>query len=286
MKSLKYLLMAFIMLSITACEAQIQNAKKQTVKISGNCEMCKKTIENAGNIKKIAKVNWNKDTKEAEITFNSKKTNIDAVLKRIAIAGYDNEKYLASAESYAKLPECCQYEREKREVVVNTKNDNHNEHETHANTASAKETTIQKNQLQPIFDVYFKIKDALVATNGSLTSESAKAMTKLISEVKMEELSTEEHNVWMKVMNELKEDAQHISETKDTGHQRDHFTTLSKRIYELLKVSKKSSSTYLMFCPMFNNGKGANWLSKEEEIKNPYYGNKMLSCGSVQEIIK
>ena len=292
MKSLKYLMIAILMLSFTACESQIKNAKTQTVRISGNCEMCEKTIETAGNLKKTAKVDWNKDTKEAIIIFDSKSTNLEAILKRIALAGYDNEKYLATKEAYAKLPECCQYEREKREVITKSSEMNHTQHgnqtmEAQKETSASKNTeTNQSQELTSVFASYFKIKDALVASNGSLASENASKMAKAIDEIQMDKLENEVHIVWMKVMKDIKEDAEHINETKDHGHQRDHFTTLSKRIYDLMKVSKLKEPTYLMFCPMYNKGKGANWLSKEEEVKNPYYGSQMLGCGSVKETLK
>ena len=102
----------------------------------------------------------------------------------------------------------------------------------------------------------------------------------------MENLTTEEHTVWMKVNNDLAFDAGHIQESKDAEHQRSHFSTLSKNIYSLIKVSKQTTTTYYAHCPMYNNGKGANWLSSEKEIKNPYYGSQMLTCGSVEETIK
>ena len=92
--------------------------------------------------------------------------------------------------------------------------------------------------------------------------------------------------VWMKVVANLKEDAEHISDTKDAGNQRDHFATLSKSIYELIKVSKQDTPTYFQHCPMANDGKGADWLSKENTIKNPYFGSMMLSCGKTVETIK
>ena len=66
----------------------------------------------------------------------------------------------------------------------------------------------------------------------------------------------------------------------------ENFDTLSKNIYELIKVSKQETPTYYQFCPMANNGKGANWLSKENVVKNPYYGSMMLSCGKVTETIR
>jgi copper chaperone CopZ len=81
--------------SLTSCEAQVKNAKTETVKIYGNCGMCETTIETAGNVKKVAKVDWDKDTKIAIITYDSMKTNQDEILKRIALAGYDSDKFLA-----------------------------------------------------------------------------------------------------------------------------------------------------------------------------------------------
>lgn len=90
----------------------------------------------------------------------------------------------------------------------------------------------------------------------------------------------------MKVMKDLTFDAEHIEETKDVGHQRDHFTKLSKNMYALIKVSKQESPIYYQNCPMYNNGKGANWLSKESAVKNPYYGSQMLTCGKTVETIK
>jgi hypothetical protein len=45
-------------------------------------------------------------------------------------------------------------------------------------------------------------------------------------------------------------------------------------------------SVYVAYCPMANNNEGANWLSNDKEIKNPYFGDKMLRCGSVMETIQ
>ena len=73
----------FISMSFTVCNAQIKNSKTETVKILGNCEICESTIEKAGSLKKVAQVDWNKDTKMASITYDSSKTTKDEVLKRI-----------------------------------------------------------------------------------------------------------------------------------------------------------------------------------------------------------
>ena len=105
-----------VLLSFTACKAQIKNQKTEMVKIFGNCGMCKKTIEKAGNVKKIAQIDWNKDTKMATISYDEAKTNPTEILKRIATSGYDNEEFYAPNEVYANLPECCQYERKTKTI--------------------------------------------------------------------------------------------------------------------------------------------------------------------------
>lgn len=142
------------------------------------------------------------------------------------------------------------------------------------------------SQLTVVFDNYFSIKDALVNSNTSIAATKAANMVTVTKAVNMGELSIEEHNAWMKVTKDLTRSAEAISKSKDLSKQREAFTLLSKKVYELAKVSKQAVPVYYQHCPMFANGKGANWLSKESAIKNPYYGNKMLTCGSVVETIK
>lgn len=108
---LKVMIAIIVMLSNGVVSAQIKNSKTATVKIYGNCGMCKKTIEKAGNIQDIAFVDWNKDTKIAILTFDSTQTTQNKILKEIALAGYDSEKIKAKTEDYANLPKCCQYNR-------------------------------------------------------------------------------------------------------------------------------------------------------------------------------
>jgi len=279
MKLVKILLSATVLLWFTVCKAQIKNAKTESVKIYGNCGMCKTTIEKAGNKKKVAKVDWNKDTKMATITYDTKKTNQDEILKRIALSGYDSEKFLAPNDVYVKLAECCRYER-KAHTAATPKTEAKEDNST---TIEIKQDVLQ---LKAVFDNYFAIKDALVKTDGNTTSTKAKELLMAINAVKMDKLTIEEHAVWMKVMKDLAFGAEHISNTKDAEHQRNHFMALSKNMYALIKVSKIETPTYYQFCPMANDGKGANWLSKENAVKNPYYGSQMLTCGKVVETIK
>ncbi|HMQ07570.1 MAG TPA: heavy-metal-associated domain-containing protein [Saprospiraceae bacterium] len=102
-------------LLFTSCDAQIQHVKTETVKVYGNCGMCKKTIEKAGNIGGIVKVDWSKETQLATISFDSTAIAVNEILIRIANAGYDSEDFRAPDEVYYNLHGCCQYERPKKE---------------------------------------------------------------------------------------------------------------------------------------------------------------------------
>lgn len=91
--------------------AQTKNLKIVEVKVYGNCGMCKKTIEKAGNVKGKSQTEWNAETSTAKITIDSTKTSIDDILKRIAAVGYDSENFRAEDEVYNNLHGCCQYDR-------------------------------------------------------------------------------------------------------------------------------------------------------------------------------
>jgi len=278
--TIKIISVIIAMLFYTSSNAQIKNARTETVKIYGNCGMCKTAIEKAGAVKKQSKVVWDKESKIATLTFDAKTTTQDIILKRIALAGYDSDKFLAPDNVYSKLPECCQYTRVKKSItkVDTTKNISSN------NTTPVSIEAV--SSLKIVFDTYFSLKDALVKTDGASASAKAKELVTAINAVKMETLKTDEHIVWMKIMKDLIFDAVHINETKDPSHQREHFTSLSTNMYQLIKVSKQTETIYYQHCPMYNDGKGGDWLSKESTIKNPYYGSQMMSCGKTVETIK
>ena len=144
----------------------------------------------------------------------------------------------------------------------------HSDHDAHQ---SAKLT---KEQTQLVLASYLEVKDALVQTDGEAASTAAKGLLDNLGDHKSERLD------------KIRFDAEHINETKDAGHQRDHFNTLSDNIYELIKASSANENTiYRQYCPMAFDNKGAYWLSSEEQIRNPYFGDRMLSCGSVREVI-
>lgn len=84
---------------------------EKTARVWGNCDQCKATIEKAGKIEGVDNINWNEDSKLLTLTLDTNQVTLDAVLKSVADAGYDNELYTAPGDAYADLPDCCQYER-------------------------------------------------------------------------------------------------------------------------------------------------------------------------------
>ncbi|MDR2122430.1 MAG: heavy-metal-associated domain-containing protein [Flavobacteriaceae bacterium] len=102
------LLVLAVFLSI-GLNAQIKNPKVEKVKISGNCGMCKETIEKTGTIENASQVVWDKDTKIATITYDEEKISLNDILKKIAKSGYSSEKYKAKKSDYNRLPICCHY---------------------------------------------------------------------------------------------------------------------------------------------------------------------------------
>lgn len=285
-----------VLLSTQYTYGQIKNPKTATVKILGNTTAVKKIIEKAGSDGHTAIVDWHATSKLASITYDPSKTSADEVLKRIALAGFDNEKFLAPADVYAQLAKAEQYERVLKPASKNRADQqvDHNKHNqggqttdnaSHVHPSKITEPGIQKTAFGQLANHYLVLKDALVKTDAQGAAVKATALKEAIKAVDMNKLTPSEHTVWKKVMNSLAADASGIAQNKDVAKQRVTFASLSNALYELLRVSKLDGPIYYQHCPMYANGKGAHWLSKENAIKNPFYGAQMISCGSTVETL-
>ncbi len=108
-----------IAFSFSTAKAQIQNPTTETVKVYGNCGMCKSKIEKAATEKNVSQAEWNEETGMATITYDATKTSKADILKKIALVGYDSDAFKAPDATYKKLPGCCKYERPKKDEVKN-----------------------------------------------------------------------------------------------------------------------------------------------------------------------
>jgi hypothetical protein len=131
-----------------------------------------------------------------------------------------------------------------------------------------------------ILTAYYGVKDALTADDANVASARAGDLLTAIGKVDMSKLDGKEHTAFMGLKDKLAIDARHISEI---AHQREYFASLSTNMMALAKAVKLSQQPiYQEYCPM----KKASWLSSDPAIKNPYYGNAMLTCGKVQTTLK
>lgn len=269
-----------------AATAQIKNSQVVTVPVSGKCGMCQKAIVAAANEKKVSQAEWNADTKQATITYDAKATTADAILKKVALAGYDNTSYLAPTAAYAQLENCCKYDRTLKPELLDATPATTEAPMHHAAAASEEAPMASKDAaITQLLADYFALKDALVESNGNKAADAANKLLANHAAVKMDELSNDAHNAWMKAKDNLKTTAQKIASSKDIAQQRAQFEALSNNMIELAKSTKGANKTYVQYCPMYNKGKGGNWLSQESAIANPYYGSMMMTCGSVTETI-
>jgi hypothetical protein len=133
-------------------------------------------------------------------------------------------------------------------------------------------TTSSTSSAADVLTSYYELKDALVETNSSLAKEKAMNLTSALKK---------ENNA-----EELIRAAEAIAGSDNIKTQRIEFEKLSAAIYTLAKASTFGDATiYKQYCPMAFGNKGAFWLSDEKEIMNPYFGDKMLHCGKVEETI-
>ena len=206
-------------------------------------------------------------------------------MKRFAVALAVTIIYLLSSDA-AGLAQ------HKHRVTKSTaKQDSSYEH--HAKTitdttqTSPKGNTKAATSIKEIVESYLQLKNALVndKTNGAATAGTA--LETAFKKFDKKDFSPQEKKAYEDIEDDAREHAEHIgANAGNIEHQREHFAMLSKDMYDLVKTFGSVQLLYKDFCPMYNDKKGAIWLSEKKEIKNPYYGKKMLTCGSVKEEIK
>jgi hypothetical protein len=143
------------------------------------------------------------------------------------------------------------------------------------------------DHIKKITDHYLQIKNALTNTKPTEAGDAANKLLEVIKGFDKSLLSADQKKVYDQQEESLKTSAEHISKsTGDVEHQREQFSTMSESLYTLVKAFGGGKTLYHDHCPMAKDGKGAMWLSETKEIKNPYFGDKMMKCGSVEEEIQ
>lgn len=156
--------------------------------------------------------------------------------------------------------------------------DEHSNHQNQSNNSKVDTTgnkidEYSKQQLSQLLNTYYNIKNALVTGDASTAATNADLFLKTANTIDFKVIS--EGNLHI-----ITKDAGKISNTRDLKKQREFLAGLSANmasVAEALPLSDKP--IYLQYCPM----KKATWLSSEKQIRNPYYGSSMLTCGEIKE---
>ena len=144
-----------------------------------------------------------------------------------------------------------------------------------------------QEQLKMLFNSYIKLKDALIKDDANNAIEEAKNTLKNLAKVEMKLLKDKKaHTNWMVLHKEIESSVSSISEVTNIKVQRSHFKYLSINLINAIETFGINEKVYSQFCPMADNDNGAYWLSIEEKVLNPYFGDAMLKCGSVKQVIE
>lgn len=140
--------------------------------------------------------------------------------------------------------------------------------------------------VKAIVDAYLQVKNELVADNAAAAAKAAAGITSALKGLDKSLLTADQKNVFDAAEAGLKTGAAELEkQPADIAVQRTHFYTLSQGVYELAKAFGAGRPLYHDHCPMARDNQGALWISEMKEVKNPYFGADMLTCGTVEEVI-
>ncbi len=145
-----------------------------------------------------------------------------------------------------------------------------------------------QEQLGRVVQAYLKMKDAFVSSDPDKATQQAKNTLEALDKVDMSLLKGDAMSQWMSIEKDLRTNLNGIIQMKGLEMKRSHFSIISDRLAKAIETLgvKYEDTLYVEYCPMAFDNKGAVWVSKIKEIKNPYFGDKMLTCGQVQKVIK
>lgn len=143
-----------------------------------------------------------------------------------------------------------------------------------------------KSQLQTAYHEYIKLKDNFIKSDADLSKNSAFNLQKALQNIDMKLLATNKaHKQWMILNKTLLSSNNAIANSTDIKEQRKQFKILSEHFILAVQSYGINEISYKQYCPMADNDNGAYWLSREKQVLNPYFGDMMLKCGEVKQVI-
>lgn len=144
-----------------------------------------------------------------------------------------------------------------------------------------------QQQVTALVDTYYTLKNALVASDAPAARQAAGKFNQALSKVDMSLLDGSTHAKWMQLLPTLQSNAGTIQKSTAIEKQREAFSPLSDHLIEVVETfGTNKEIVYKQKCPMALGDKGAFWLSEQQEIRNPYFGEAMLSCGETMQTFR
>lgn len=135
---------------------------------------------------------------------------------------------------------------------------------------------------ESVVNNYLRLTSALAASDQNQAAEAGRYLVADFKGFDKSSYSSAEQQELTDIVEDATEHAEHISKS-DLGHQREHFDILSKDVIDMIAITGTERNLYQYFCSMYNGDKGGQWLSDTKEVKNPYFGSQMMSCGELQK---
>lgn len=144
-----------------------------------------------------------------------------------------------------------------------------------------------QKQLTAVFTAYADLQEAFVSSDAKKVQQGASETNEALAKVDMKLVTGAAHNDWMNYLTPMQSALKDIQSSEDIETQRKSFSALSNNLYKSVKAfGLAGEEAFYAYCPMAFNDEGAYWLSDEEKVRNPYFGDKMLACGEVKEKLK
>ncbi len=138
--------------------------------------------------------------------------------------------------------------------------------------------------MSPIVKDYLALKNALAADNDKLAAAAGRNLAETLKTVDMGSIPAARHKNYRTITEDAITNSEQIRDhAGKIEQQRAYMVALSKDLNDLIALFGAPQKLYQDYCPMYNDGQGAMWISETEEIENPYYGSGMFSCGSVKK---
>lgn len=137
------------------------------------------------------------------------------------------------------------------------------------------------SQMDAVLGRYFQLKDALVESDAQKASQAAQSYLDRVYDVNAQSLNTESEALWISFSEIITNNTREMIPLEDVDDQRYHFEYISEAMIEMVDTFRPVGyEIYHQSCPMVRGG-SADWLSREEQIANPYHGDRMMRCGEV-----